>query len=82
MEMNQPPDPAKPPTGRLEWINYRLKHSPVIEFLEYAGKLTVVAAVISGAWSGIKWQLEADDRDKERHYSGSGMGRSSRPHKL
>ena len=27
-----------------------------------------MAAVISGAWSGIKWQLEADDRDKERHY--------------
>ena len=53
---------------RLERINYRLKHSPLIEFLEYAGKLTVVAAVISGAWSGIQWQLEADNRTKERHY--------------
>ena len=29
---------------------------------------TVVAAVISGAVTGIRWQLEADNRAKERHY--------------
>ena len=52
----------------LERINDYLKQSPLIEFLGHAAKLTVVVAVISGAWTGIKWQLEADNRAKERHY--------------
>jgi hypothetical protein len=32
------------------------------------GKFTVVVAVKSGAVAAIRWQLEADDPAKERHY--------------
>ena len=45
----------------LEWFVHWLRSLAVFELLEFAGRVTVLVAVVI-------WFLEADDRAKERHY--------------
>ena len=45
----------------LEWLNHGLHRWAFVEFLESAGKFTVLVVAVF-------WVYECDDRTRERHY--------------